>query len=151
MSSGVTAWMIPRMRRRATLRQVRRLSWERRFPEGLLNSRRRARPHRTALTPREREILVYFADGCTCNETARKLWLSPATVRFHRANILLRLDARNMPHAVALAYERKLLGAVAEHPLGVQDSAASKLRPLRPSASSPRKTPRTRRSTIACP
>lgn len=55
------------------------------------------------LTEREREILALVARGKTGAKIATQLFLSPTTVQTHVNNVLVKLDARNRPHAVALA------------------------------------------------
>ena len=40
-----------------------------------------------SMTPREREVLVWVAQGLTSKEIARKLLIDPRTVDVHRANI----------------------------------------------------------------
>lgn len=57
------------------------------------------------LTEREREILALVARGKTGAKIATQLFLSPTTVQTHVNNALVKLDARNRPHAVALALQ----------------------------------------------
>jgi len=56
----------------------------------------------SALTPREREVLAWAADGWTQGEASVRMSISQATVRHHTESIYLRLRARNVVHAVAL-------------------------------------------------
>jgi DNA-binding CsgD family transcriptional regulator len=55
------------------------------------------------LSPSEREVLEDAALGLTVIETARKRMKGEETVKTQRRSILLKLGARNMPHAVATA------------------------------------------------
>jgi FixJ family two-component response regulator len=48
------------------------------------------------LTPQERVNLAQIVKGATSKEAARALNVSPRTVEFHRANILRKLDERNL-------------------------------------------------------
>jgi DNA-binding CsgD family transcriptional regulator len=64
---------------------------------------------RWTLTAREGEVLKFAALGFTSAETGARLCLAPATVKWHRGNLIAKLGARNIPHAVAVAYERGLL------------------------------------------
>lgn len=57
------------------------------------------------LTEREREILTLVARGTTGAKIATQLFLSPTTVQTHVNNALVKLDAKNRPHAVALALQ----------------------------------------------
>ena len=52
---------------------------------------------------REREILDCLAQGMTGEDAARRLYLSPETVRTHLRNAMRKLDANTRVHAVALA------------------------------------------------
>ncbi len=55
------------------------------------------------LTPREREVLDLLTEGLDGAAIAKRLVLSPATVRNHIQHILSKLDARSRVEAVALA------------------------------------------------
>lgn len=55
------------------------------------------------LTPREAEVLGLLASGLTGAQAAKRLWLSPETVRTHVRNAMTRLNANTRAHAVALA------------------------------------------------
>lgn len=69
----------------------------------------RARGNGLRVTPRQREILQLFADGCPTDEVARRLGLSAETVRTHAKASLARLEARDRPHAVAIALRSGLI------------------------------------------
>jgi DNA-binding NarL/FixJ family response regulator len=58
------------------------------------------------LTAREREILGLLAKGATGGVIAKRLYLSPHTVRTHIQNILLKLGVHSRLEAVALATRR---------------------------------------------
>lgn len=55
------------------------------------------------LSPQERAIIAAAAAGESPQETARRLCLAYDTVKSHRQRALSRLEARSVPHAVALA------------------------------------------------
>jgi DNA-binding NarL/FixJ family response regulator len=59
------------------------------------------------LSNRESEILAMLADGLTGEEIARRLVLSPETVRTHVRNAMLKLDARTRTGAVVKALDRE--------------------------------------------
>ncbi|MBX6748596.1 MAG: response regulator transcription factor [Micromonosporaceae bacterium] len=56
-----------------------------------------------ALTAREREVLQCVVDGLPRQEIARRLYLSPNTVRTHVQKVLTKLDSHSILEAVALA------------------------------------------------
>jgi DNA-binding NarL/FixJ family response regulator len=63
-----------------------------------------ARPARTPLSPREREVLALIADGATNREAAGRLFVSEATVKTHLLHIYEKLGVRDRAAAVAEAY-----------------------------------------------
>jgi len=64
---------------------------------------------RSAVTPRQRQILQMFADGLSTQEAAKRLGLSAETVRTHAKATLPRLGARDRAHAVAIALRSSLI------------------------------------------
>jgi LacI family transcriptional regulator len=69
--------------------------------------------HKSAatLTQRERECLQLMAMGATNVLVAEKLAISEHTVNFHLKNSLLKLQAKNRTHAVALALRTEAISA----------------------------------------
>ena len=59
-------------------------------------------PGQELLTERERGVLAQMVTGASSKEIARELGVSPRTVDFHRANILLKLGARNTADAIRM-------------------------------------------------
>ena len=53
------------------------------------------------LTPREHEVVVLVAEGMTNAEIARRLWISPGTVRRHLQNVFAKLEVHTRTAAVA--------------------------------------------------
>lgn len=64
---------------------------------------------REELSPRELEVLVLVARGCTNKEVAHKLFISDKTVRNHVTSCLLKLQAKDRTQAVTRAIERGLI------------------------------------------
>ncbi|MBI1306732.1 MAG: response regulator [Bacteroidetes bacterium] len=62
-----------------------------------------------SLTRRESEILKLIADGLSTKEIADRLFLSIKTVEAHRSNLMLKMDAKNMAHLIAVAFDRGLI------------------------------------------
>jgi len=55
------------------------------------------------LTDREFDVLVLIAEGMDNQAIARRLVLSPKTVRNHVSNVFAKIHANDRPHAVVLA------------------------------------------------
>ena len=55
------------------------------------------------LSAREREVLDLLAEGLTGEEIAKRLFLSPETIRTHVRNAMDKLEARTRAHAIAIA------------------------------------------------
>lgn len=62
------------------------------------------------LTPREREVLGLLADGLTGEEAAKRLYLSPETIRTHVRNAMDKLGAKTRAHAITIALRDGQLG-----------------------------------------
>lgn len=63
----------------------------------------------TLLTNREREILKLIAEGKSNEEVARLLWISPRTVKVHRANLMKKLDVHRVADLVKYALKAGLI------------------------------------------
>ncbi len=59
------------------------------------------------LSRREAEVLTLLAQGLTGEQIAKRLVLSPETVRTHIRNAMEKLDARTRTEAVVVALERE--------------------------------------------
>ena len=65
----------------------------------------------TLLTPREAEMLSLLADGLSGEEIAARLVLSPATVRTHVQNAMVKLGAHTRGSAIAAALRSQEIGS----------------------------------------
>ena len=68
-----------------------------------------AQSNGNGLTRRQREILQLYADGCSTEDAAKRLGLSPETVRTHTKAVFTRLGARDRAHAVAIGLRSSLI------------------------------------------
>lgn len=64
---------------------------------------------RLGLSEREKEILALMAEGLPNSEIARRLVVSPSTVKFHVSNILSKLGVTSRTEAVAFALKNQLV------------------------------------------
>jgi DNA-binding NarL/FixJ family response regulator len=76
---------------------------------GRLNGQDRPRPSRTALTPRETEIMKLLAEGNTVRKIAGMLGLSLKTVEAHKFNLMRKLDIHNKAELVHCAIRKKIV------------------------------------------
>jgi DNA-binding CsgD family transcriptional regulator len=70
---------------------------------------RRLRLHGLPLSRPEVEVLLAAAEGFSAEETAARLTKSKHTVIAQRRSLQAKLGARNLPHAVALAFQQRLI------------------------------------------
>lgn len=61
------------------------------------------------LSEREIEILQLSANGEGLKQIAHLLHLSPATVDTHSRNLVSKLGAKNMKHAVAIGIRKRII------------------------------------------
>jgi two-component system, LuxR family, response regulator FixJ len=59
----------------------------------------------SSLTPRETAVLALIVDGCTSKVAAGILSVSPRTIEFHRANIMQKMDAKNVAELIRIVLE----------------------------------------------
>jgi DNA-binding CsgD family transcriptional regulator len=57
----------------------------------------------------ELEVLRAAAEGLSARETAEQLVKSEHTITTQRRAVQAKLGARNLPHAIALAFRRRVL------------------------------------------
>ena len=61
------------------------------------------------LTNRELEVLNLLSYGYTSREMALKLLLSEETIKSHRKNLIIKMDAKNSANLIRLAFEKQLI------------------------------------------
>lgn len=73
--------------------------------EGYVSSRKQSPQERRygELSAREREVLQMIAEGRSTKEISDVLFISPSTVKAHRANIMQKLQIENVPQLVQFA------------------------------------------------
>ncbi|MFB7912950.1 response regulator [Streptomyces sp. NPDC056061] len=70
-----------------------------------------AAPGSESLSAREREVLELVAKGTPNREIAAELFISEATVKTHLTHVFAKLGAKDRAAAVAIGYDRGILGA----------------------------------------
>jgi DNA-binding CsgD family transcriptional regulator len=58
------------------------------------------------ISEREKEVFRYLDKGCSTNEIARYLFISPKTVRNHISNVKIRFNATDRYDALAILHQR---------------------------------------------
>ncbi len=66
-------------------------------------------PRFSSLTPREKEILKYVAEGSSVKEVASKLTLSVKTIEAHKFNLMRKLSIHNKVELIHYAIRRKVI------------------------------------------
>lgn len=64
---------------------------------------------RYILTPREREIVRYVAQGLSHTEIGDKIHISPRTVDTHRTNIMRKLEVHSIAELIKIALQLKII------------------------------------------
>jgi two-component system response regulator NreC len=62
-----------------------------------------------SLTPREKEVLKFLAEGLSVKEVACELNLSVKTIEAHKFNLMRKLDIHNKAHLVQYAIQKKII------------------------------------------
>lgn len=64
------------------------------------------------LSGREIELITYTARGHTAKEIARLTGLEPRTIEAYIINIRKKLNAKNIAHAVFIAYKANIINEI---------------------------------------
>jgi two-component system, NarL family, response regulator LiaR len=88
---------------------ARRMTLSSEAAQVLVQATTQSVPASDDLTDREREVLALMVEGLNNNEIADRLVVSPSTVKFHIANIFMKLGVENRVAAVTTALQRKLV------------------------------------------
>lgn len=59
------------------------------------------------LTPRETAVLNLIVQGTTSRGAAVTLGISPRTIEFHRANIMMKLSAKNIAELMRIVFDHQ--------------------------------------------
>ena len=64
---------------------------------------------KSLLSVREREILKLLSFGCTNRDISAELFISPETIKTHRAHLMRKLHARNVAMLIRRGFEYGVL------------------------------------------
>jgi DNA-binding NarL/FixJ family response regulator len=109
LKAGAYGYLLKNMLRKELVETIRIVhSGRKRIPDQIAVE---LAEHHTddALSEREIEVLRWVADGNANKIIADKLFISEETVKAHMRRILLKLDANDRTHAVAIALKRGII------------------------------------------
>ena len=81
------------------------LAWLEASPDTRQRKHDASRP----LSKSELELLIDASEGCSAQESAARRYKGRETIKTHRSQVLVKLGARNMTQAVALAMMNRLI------------------------------------------
>lgn len=61
------------------------------------------------LSPRQREVMQWTAEGKTCAEIAAIMGVAESTIRHHRMKVFEKLGVVSAAHAIALCFRQGLI------------------------------------------
>ncbi|MGP9537129.1 response regulator [Brachybacterium sp. AOP43-C2-M15] len=111
LEAGATGYVLKDSPTEALLAAVREAAAGRSVlsPEVQQRLVRRMTDPRTALSPRETEILEVLATGATNREAAKRLFISESTVKTHLVHLYEKLGVESRTAALRVARERRLI------------------------------------------
>jgi DNA-binding NarL/FixJ family response regulator len=109
LEAGVSGYLLKEVAHVELVRAIRTVHAGRRLLPASITERLAEHGFAMALTGRETEVLRLVAEGLGNREIAQYLGTASGTVKMHVQNILLKLNAADRTHAVALAVQRGIL------------------------------------------
>ena len=109
LEAGVSGYLLKEVAHVELVRAIRTVHAGRRLVPASSGERTAGQAPGMALTARETEVLRLVAEGLGNREIAQFLGTASGTVKMQVQNILLKLDASDRTHAVALAVQRGIL------------------------------------------
>lgn len=106
---GALAAAVPRLRTLRSPEAVRILAGRYDTPRQAENGEQSSAVEAIRLSPAEHEALVSAALGESAQVAARRLYKSPWTIRTQRNQVITKLNANNIAHAVFIAAKRGLI------------------------------------------
>ncbi|QYM79180.1 response regulator transcription factor [Horticoccus luteus] len=118
LRGGAMAYVLKGSDSTEILRAIREVLAGRRFLSGplsewainaLVNKPADSSDALASLSPREREVLHFAAEGLATSEIAEKLFISPRTAETHRTNLMRKLGLQNQTDLIRFAIRRGLI------------------------------------------
>jgi len=109
LDAGVRGYLLKEMVHTEVLRAIRLVASGKRLMPPEVAERLTEYFPKSALTPREVEVLTLVAKGLANKEIAGKLGTADGTVKIHVQNILGKLNASDRTHAVTIALQRGII------------------------------------------
>jgi len=109
LEAGVRGYLLKEMVHTEVLRAIRLVASGKRLMPPEVAERLTEYFPKSALTPREVEVLTLVATGLANKEIAAKLGTADGTVKIHVQNILGKLNASDRTHAVTIALQRGII------------------------------------------
>jgi DNA-binding NarL/FixJ family response regulator len=109
LEAGVRGYLLKEMVHTEVLRAIRLVHSGKRLMPPEVAERLTEYFPKSALTPREIEVLTLVATGLANKEIAHKLGTADGTVKIHVQNILSKLNASDRTHAVTIAVQRGII------------------------------------------
>ncbi len=109
IEAGALGYLVKSASQEEVIEAIRAVSQGRRRISNALATRLAERMVRSALSPREQEVLELVVDGLTNKEIARALGISDITARNHVISLLSKLDAKDRTEAATIALRRGLV------------------------------------------
>jgi DNA-binding NarL/FixJ family response regulator len=109
LEAGVWGYLLKDRAHTEIVRAIRTVHSGGRLIQTEVTERLRDHLPRSALTPREIEVLRYVASGLGNKEIGERLGTSVGTIKIHIQNILSKLGASDRTHAVIIALRRGIL------------------------------------------
>ena len=109
LEAGVKGYLLKDQVHTEIIRAIRTVHAGGRIMQSEITERLRDHIPRSALTPREIEVLRLAAEGLGNKEIGERLGTSVGTVKIHIQNVLSKLGAADRTHAVIIALRRGIL------------------------------------------
>jgi FixJ family two-component response regulator len=103
MKAGAVEFLTKPFRQQELLEAIYHAIERNRAYRELHTDQQSIRDRYTALTPREKEVMALVVAGMSNKQTASKIGIQQATVKFHRGKVMAKMRADSVPDLVRMA------------------------------------------------